>query len=211
MTLSSDALTILTSVKTDLGISGSTEDTYLERLIEVASARIKKYCNRTFYYSGAIAEYVPGIHSVFMCLARCPIESITSITYNGAAISADVYSIHSADAGILYNADRWYDTSPEILNISRDPDVGREEKLYYVTYKAGWVTPNQTGTRTLPHDLEQACIDLVVQKYRTKGMNPLIKNESLLSYSVGYNQGESEDMPAAIRCVLDGYKRVTIS
>ena len=93
---------------------------------------------------------------------------------------------------------------------------GTEEYYYKITYTAGYITQPQddaaVGTRSLPYDLEDACIQYCAQRYRTKGRDKSIKQEKLLSASVTYenSSGDGSDIPATIRAMIDHYKRVVI-
>jgi hypothetical protein len=74
-----------------------------------------------------------------------------------------------------------------------------------------WVSP----TRTLPYDLEQACIDLVVMKYTRKGTTPGIKSEKLLSWGVSYETPITGDpfgdLPPSIKGPLGPYRNMVIA
>ena len=213
MTLSSDALTTIAACEEALGIASGAEDTYLTRLIETTSSRIKTYCGRTFYRSDDIEEDVPGYGTSHLLLSRRPIVgAITSITYDTASIDSDSYKILDADAGILYNSTGWILTSSGVNNMTSDAYPGSEDPLYQVTYDGGYVTPNQVdlttfATRTLPYDLEQACIDFVTWFYRKKGKSPGVTSEKLLSWAVSYGGVNTQGIPDEIAAVLDSYKR----
>lgn len=215
MALSENCLTTIATMEGELGIASGAEDAYLTRLIEAATKRIEGYCNRVFKQTAAIAESCKGYGTPHLVVARPPITSIASITYDDATVSSDDYKILDAQAGIIYNAGGWYNTSSTIANIESDPVPGTEDILYVVTYKGGWVTPAQTGTRDLPYDIEQACIELVVSKYRSKGRDPNITSESLMSAGVGYRvagaDDQDTDLPASIKDVLRQYRRVAIA
>jgi len=209
MTLSNDALTTIAACEEALGIVAGSENTYLTRLIESASARIKSYCGRTFYREDDIVESVSGYGTTKLLVSRTPILDITSITYDGSTVNSADYKTLVAESGIIYNPAGWYWSTSQVQNIARDPFPGAEDPLFEVTYDGGWVTPNQVDltsfvTRTLPFDIEQACIELVVLKYRGKGRDPNVTAERLLTGSQTYRDGE--DLPESIRSVLDSYK-----
>ena len=227
MALSSDALTTIAACEEALSITAGTENVYLTRLTEFASSRIKRYCNRTFYWEEDIEEYIRSGGTNHLVVSRRPVSAITSVEYNDAAVSSDDYKCVGysklEDAGTIYNSGGWYWPATQIKNIARDQYPGSEDPLYKVTYDGGWVTPAQydddnTLTRDLPYDLEQACIDLVVMRYRKKGLAPGIKAEKLLSWSATYeapavtnlNQPYA-DIPSSIKGILDAYKTMVIA
>jgi len=158
MTLSSDALTTIVACEQALGITAGDEDDFLTRLIESVSARIKRYCNRTFYYEEAIAEYVKAFGTTNLQVSRRPVTGIDSITYDGATVSSGDYKCVGydfANAGVIYNSGGWYWPAMQIKNIARDRYPGSEDPLYLVTYDAGWKTPEQSksGSITAVADL----------------------------------------------------------
>jgi hypothetical protein len=195
MAVPTGSLTTLTTVKSELNISSSTDDTYLERLIGAATAYAESICNRTFYYSAAITESVAGYGTAYLQLSRAPLSSITSITFDGQTVSSDNYEIYGdGKAGLVYSPTLWINTAMSGPGITKNSYPGSERKLYSVVYKGGYVTPTQDGTgspvltRDLPYDLEDAVIQLVVWRYRNRGRDQSVMSESLLNASVSYKQ-----------------------
>lgn len=210
--LTSDALTTLDTVKDELGISVSTYDDTLKRLINAVSRRIRSYCERVFYFEEDVEESVAGFGDTKLVVSRRPIVEISSITYDGETVSSDDYSIHSDEAGIIYRETGWAWTARLLKNVTADPKPGTEQKLFVVTYDAGWVTPQQvvddpTLTRTLPEDLEDACLMAVTSRYQSKGQDLLIKSEKSLNYSVTYDGGR-DILPAGVKEMLNPYRSV---
>lgn len=208
MALSAQALTILTTLKQELGISTSTDDTYLEQLINAYSDAVIAYCGRSFHYSAAVVDTLPGHVSMFLNVKRPPIASITSISFNGSAIDSANFEIHDAGAGLIrfHGGVIW--TAASVPNIERDQSPGSERNLYTVTYAGGYVTPQQAGTRSLPYDIEQAVIMACTAAYRNRGADPSIKSESLLSASVAYSEGDSYiGLSNSIKALLAPYAR----
>lgn len=214
--LTDHALTTLADVKTELGISGSTEDDYISRLINAVSDMIRFYCGRTFYYEEDIEESVAGYGQTRLLVSRTPIVgSISSITYEGTAIDTTIYSVEDADAGIIYCSYGFNWTAQLTGKSIGEATPGTEALSYVVTYDGGYYTPQQyvvdNGTdRSLPYDLEDACIQLVAGRYRAKGRDPRISAEHLKSWGANYGGPEdrSHAIPASIRSTLDRYKRL---
>lgn len=216
--LTSHALTTLDEVKTELGIAVATYDDVLKRMINAASDAIRRYCERTFYYEEDIAESVPGFGGTRLIVSRAPIVGdIDSITYEGAALSTDSYSIESASAGIIYGQYGFSWTARASGAAISYGIPGTEKSSYVVTYNGGYITPQQviddgTLTRSLPYDLEDACIQLVTMRYRRQGRDPTIGSEKLLSWNVSYmNENElinKDGIPAHVAGILDKYRRL---
>lgn len=204
MALPGSALATLDDVKSELGLSDSSADTLLERYILAATGAITAYCNRTFHCESGIAESVAGYGEPFLALSRRPIVALSSIAYDGTAIDSNNYSLHDASAGLVHSDSGWAWTASEVAGLSYQKVAGTEERKYSVTYTGGYVTAQQAqlgefATRTLPYDLEEACIEMACERYHAKGKDNRVVQESMLSYSVQYAQG------------VIGYERMSFS
>lgn len=203
------ALTTLTAVKDELGISptDTSQDILLTRLIHSVSDAIRRFCDREFYYQADIVENYAGYGDPFLVLDRSPLLSIASIAYAGAIIDLIEYQVHNKEAGILYRRNGWIWTAQHQSNITQDKRSGTEEKLYQVTYTAGYVTPDQAAnnpllTRTLPYDLEDACIEIIAIRYNMRGSSHL-QRETVGPLTSVFVDG----LPKLIMDVLLSYKR----
>ena len=203
MALAANALTTLAIVKTELGITGATEDTYLERMINAASDRIENYCSRAFFKETGKIENVAGFGGVYLLVSKAPLLAITSITFDGNTVASADYEIHDADVGSIYRKGGWHWTTARLKDITQPPMPGHERKLYKVTYDGGYETPEQGGTRTLPFDLEDACVQMVASRFRGKGRDPNIKSEKLLSWSATYGASE---LPSSVTSILNRHR-----
>lgn len=196
MALEANALTTLATVKEELGISTTQWDAQLERRINVASDAIQTYLGRPLERATVTSERVKGYGDQRILLLRTPVVSITSIIYGGATIDAAGYYIENADAGIVFRSSGWEWTAIERTDsILQEKQPGTEEGLLLVTYVGGWQTPAQGGTRTLPFDIEQACVDTVVQGWRNKGKYQNLQNETELQADASW-RGEMIPGPA---------------
>lgn len=227
MALTSAALTTLANVKTELGITASTWDTTIERMIEVVSDQIANYCGRTLHYSAAEAEKVIGSGEAFLVVTRTPLLSITSITYDGATVSSSNYAIHGdGKSGLIYSDYGWVWTALGTGGASSEPYPGAEEKRYIVTYAGGYITPQQVAddgalTRSLPYDLEDAAIRMAAARYRKQGVDLSVASRKLGDAAESYFDGASAGLsgglgkasgiPAEIETILNRYKRAVFA
>lgn len=211
MALAPNALTTPKQIREELGL---TSETGLDRLINAASDRIERYCQRSFFYEAARVEKLAGFRSNYLTVSKAPIIEVASLTYDGATIAATEYEIDDdwhirSSSGFVWTAATW-------SGASEMPIPGSEERLYVLTYSCGYVTPAAAKDldlpRTLPYDLEDACIQLVTNRYRAIGQIPGIKSESLLSHSVTYESTSTSTgvggIPTAIAAMLDPYRKV---
>lgn len=211
--LATNALTTKELIKGDLGIATAvtTYDDIICGLINAASALIESRAGRKFHYESVTSEKLPGLGADTLSVARYPIDTskIVTITYDGDTVDSTSYEIDGdGSSGIirsLYGAFEW--TAGGAGNICQDPLPGTERKLYAVSYYGGYVLPNDTGTRTLPADLELACRLIVAQLYRGLGRDPTVTSERLLSGSASYATGPGSEFPALAAAIIDSYRR----
>lgn len=216
MALAASALTTLSAAldELDLVSDGGAQDARLERWISSASDFIARACHRSFERADSVVEDVPAFGTAYLLVSRTPILSVTSITYRGSLISSADYSVTEAEAGRIYRAAGWPWSASRLPSITWPPVPGSEAPIVRVTYNGGWVTPQQVAlgafaTRTLPHDLEDACLAMVATRYARRGADLRVKSESLLSHSVTYADGEEGGMlPQVVRDVVERYARV---
>lgn len=201
-------LTLLATVKAEIGLTTTAEDTKLATWIKQASGACAAYCNRVL-----IAETVtetfrnktsyPLRNDSFrnvdkIVLVRNPVVSITSIVLDGVTLVADVdYQLDPAE-GIIYR-----------LDPSNDSLSYWYFKKLVVTYSGGYVL----GT-TLETNIERACISYVVMLRSSAGRDASVKQESIpgvleTQYWVG-GIGENGALSPDVTALLDPYRNVSI-
>lgn len=210
------ALTTVSQVETDLGITPDSETAKLEGLILDASELIANRVNRQFRKE-EVTEQLAGLGTVRLLLSRTPIDTAETITvtYDGSEVDADTYEVEDANAGFLRSIyGTWNWDANALPNIAHDVLPGSERKLYEVTYTGGYVLPNDSvGVRDLPRDLETACRQLVAQLYYGIGRDPTVVQEKVLSGSVTYQKGSVDsgpdsDLPPLTRAAVRRYRRI---
>lgn len=211
-------LTLPATVATELGVEAG--DARLPRLVSVASAAILGALRRSrVHYDAARLERVPGFGRPRLVLELTPILSIASVALpDGTALSSGDYSIEDSDAGFLYRSGGWPYTGAARPGLppASDPDVGSEANAIAVTFAGGWVTPAQATksgwagpARSLPYDLEEACVQLCTNLYRAGGQAQNIASESLGDYSVAYaDRARVGVMTASIQELISRYVRL---
>lgn len=185
-------LTLPATVATELAGGVSAADPRLPRLIAVASQAIATYLGRRLHYGADINEKVKGYGRARIFVDVTPIVAITSITLGDGTVITD-FVRENDNAGMIYRRACWPSTalSRGGLPPANEPAPGTEEPSITVVYNGGWVTPAQGGTRTLPYDIEEACIQTVVGLYRGGGREKNIASEQLGAYSVSFRTPNS--------------------
>jgi hypothetical protein len=137
-------LITLSAVKDRLGLSDSSQDAKLTRLINEASQQIAGdgYLARPPWRE-ACSVQLGGYGNPRLYLPRWPIESVTSVTKDGATVAATTYSIAGEHRDHLYREDGWDWTAQAGSLLTEDRARGTEELLYAVAFVGGWIMPGQ--------------------------------------------------------------------
>lgn len=197
MPLNANALTTLDNVKTELGITGSADDAYLESQINFASTSIETFLNRKLGYEAGKVEKVKGYGGTRIRVALTPIVELTDVTViNSVGVTttydvADMEIEYDGIEGFVYFRSGWPWTAPQPFGtIARDPLPGHEESTIQVTYNGGYVLPADLPAVdpqvALPIDIERAAILAVATNYSRRSQDRSIKSEALMSYRVEY-------------------------
>lgn len=136
---STSKLISLHDVKQRLGIEGNQSDDLLSELIEDASSAVAEYLGRASLSRQQYEEKLSGNDRLRIHLSQIPVDpdSVT-LTIDGTADTD--FSVESKQAGTLFREGTWShgDAADWVGQAS-------EENLV-VTYKGGWVLPDQIST-----------------------------------------------------------------
>lgn len=211
--------TTLIQVKAELGITASSADGLLVSLIQAASDRIETYTGRTFAKE-QVTESFGSDGRLTQLLERTPVISIDTVKYNGSTtgVSSTQIEIRDSDAGIIfrdYNNEGWKDDRILVQNIEPSPTRWKNNK-WEITYTAGYVMPGEGSTsssdyRTLPHDLEHACVQLVKSMWHARTLDPNVAIRRVGDASETRYLGlQKASMDPQTQSILDKYVRVDI-
>lgn len=155
MALNSNALTDYATVAADLGLSGSTDQSLIERFINVASGAISRFTMRDLEYQATVTESVALPGGPKLLLQRTPIVLVTSIVVTQGAdpIDPSEWYVYDAEVGIIWRDAGWPWSAqfrPD-LNFTRDQMPGLENKVGTVVYSGGYITsPQAYGAAAWP-------------------------------------------------------------
>lgn len=197
-------LTDLVTVKDELSITTTGDDTFLTRQIGVASSAIQRYCNRIFapqtiqdqfWFARDRRPHVLRDDIWRLQLSNWPIIAMTSVvdTINGAATTLTEGTDYLADA------DKGELTR---LNARGEPMHWRSPAVVAI-YQAGYA-------ETEP-GIEEAAILLVKMRYFGRLRDPLIRSQNApgvweATYVMGTGPGGADDMPAEVTALIDRYR-----
>jgi hypothetical protein len=204
----SQDLTILSTVKAELGLTDNSQDAAIETWIDQASGIVSSYCNRVFGRETVTETFRTGryelhdrcnIHSVV--LTRSPVTTITSLVLTSPSDEA-VTLVQDTDfeldppTGVLYR-------------IKNDRESTWKFRKLVVTYTAGYELLG-----TLPVNVERACITMVKLLRANATRDPSLKSENLLSGLYSYTLNSARDwpvgIPADVQALLDPYRSVSV-
>lgn len=144
--MTTERLTTLQSVKDWLGITNTTSDAQLTRIIDAASRFVFSYINRDSFIEQSYTQNFKGNGKTGSLLRNWPVTSITSVGINGTAIPA-----------AAFNATGYPTTSGYVLSDSRDSQVSLDLWGYHyllgtpcrIVYTSGYST-TESYTITAP-------------------------------------------------------------
>lgn len=188
MPLAELALTDTVTARSHLGITGTGEDVLIQFLVNAVSEAMSHEIRRPVHYRTDTVERVPGFGGCRLRVTGRPLLAITSVELvdiDGSTVletySAGSYEIEDSEGllGSIYRPTGWPDTAQHVAGIVGKSLPGTERSAIQVTYDSGWITPYQAsateyvggplGTRSLPYDLEYACLESMISLYRRRG------------------------------------------
>lgn len=196
-------LTVLATVKEELGITDTENDAWLQTKITQASIAIATACNRKFHQE-TIADHFKiqwpwGYTCDPLVLSRPPIVEVISVTEGSAELDVSAYEWESSN-GLL-----WRISSGSFRSTWNLGPV-------IVTYKGG-----HELLGTLPEDIELACIILVKGSWFSRTRDPDAKSINIpgvVAYNFSTGDGSSSGasgMPPEVMQLISPYRLVCIA
>lgn len=217
MALPANALTTLATVYDELTGDVATDnggpiDLRLERYIRGASALVRQVCGRDFEFAQAVVEKAAGYGFTFLYARRFPIVTLTQVKVNDGVLDASSYELRDAgtERSKVYRAAGWYWSASTAPTPEPLPVPGTEKRNIELTYDGGYVTPQQVflgtfPTRTLPDDLEDAVVELVVSRWRGRGVDKRAVQESGQNKSITWG---GLAVPPSVQAVIEAYAQI---
>lgn len=159
----SQALVTLADFKTEMGLSGTVDDAWIELKIAQASAAIASACRRVFVSQDYLETW--RLDCVLsLRLSRYPVTAISAVTENGTIVAADDREL-DGDAGLLW---RLVD---DVRTVWRTKIV--------VAYTAGYDAAADPDENPIPADLAGVCVSVVKRLWHQRTANPLVKSVAI--------------------------------
>lgn len=199
-------LTTLSIVKEELGITTTTNDTILTRIIDEASDFIVNYTGRK-YILERVKETVASEGEQILLLSRTPVRTLYGVKFQTKTVSMTDISIYDQDVGLIYRQTPFTSTMP----------IGRYINLYPLEYgKLDWEIEYDGGfdavdasspSFPLPKEIIRACTDIVKYWYLNRKTDNSVVSRKLGEASETRIQYNTTDLPARTNIILDRWKR----
>lgn len=192
-------LVSLADLKTELGITGSTQDAYLGDLLDQTQTTIQSYLKRTLWLE-TVSEVFRDeeiTNTGPMWLARSPTVTITSVTVDGTLLAGTKYEVDRSN-GALYRLD----------------DDG--DRLYWQTGSVRKIVVVYSGGYSaIPLDIQRSALDLTKSRYYAQLRDPALKEVDIPgvikeSYWVGQVGTEVNGIPSTVASSLDTYRNLGV-
>lgn len=198
-------LTVLATVKAELGITTTVEDANIETWIDQASAACAAYCDRVFAQETVTETFRNRFSFVYRTenrvdsiqLARNPVTAILSIVCDSVALVQDVDYELDPTEGILYRLD------------GNDNIIQWCFAKLVINYTGGWELLG-----TLPFNIERACIAQVKSIRSDATRDTSIKSETIpgvLSQTfVTANNADSASLDPIAAGLLEPFRNIGV-
>lgn len=187
--------TNLLSVKEDLDITDNKKDSILNRDIVAASAMIDNYLNYSFVVKNYTETFdirdIPNNKIIY--LQNRPVNSITSVTYNGVTLNPATDYLDYKNFGYIK-------ILTTTFNYSNNASI-EGDQILTVIYNA--------GKSPVPADIEYICRSLVVDLFTERAKSNNIASESIGSWSRSYLKNE-EGWNPLLKTLLNKYIDVPV-
>lgn len=198
-----DALTTLTKVKANLGITDSASDAVLESLINGASAFVKQYCGRNFKSASYTEVYdmKQGRRKIF--LRQIPVTTITSVKYRSGTPSTPIWNAYSSDSYLTYLAPGYLHFFGMLPEYPQGLQV-----VYTAGYLIDFTNETDAVLHTLPIDITMAVNEMVASFFNLLKSGG-ISTETTEGQTVSYDLSKS--LNDKTKSILDPYKVIRIA
>jgi hypothetical protein len=186
------SLTSLEKVKSYLQISDTSDDDFIQDLVDYVQNQIENYCSRKF----DVATYTENYQCKHKCFPKnMPLKSVESIIRDDNTLLTTDYKVRGNYIEFISDL-KGYTMGGSVLYAN---DYVSEVNI---TYTAGY--------DVIPKDLNMAATKLAVIEYKDSRENRLgVEQEYEGDVRYTYSKKDSE-MPLNISSVLDRYKQVSL-
>ena len=219
-TSTGDRLTTVDALKGFLGIATTSEDAQLEDAILAATDAVQTYVGYPLLRQRYV-ETLKGFGSLRLMVSNTPVRDIGSIMVGTQLVSPSEYEIENAGAGFISRELGWPWTGGVEWDLTSHVVPNSETRRFSVDYEAGFILT--TGSwetagfltvgagRTLPKDLERACLESAKSLYLARKRDGTIQSKRVGDLAVTYRlRGDvPTHFPEEALGILERYRRIT--
>lgn len=196
------AITTKEKVKLLGGISGTTNDTLIDMLIDQVTDMIESICGRRFFSTEYTdEEYDSPDQGDKIFLKNKPITELASVQYRGGTISSPTWIDFDANSYLLYGARGYVKFftvfTKGYLNL---------RFTYTAGYLIDWAEDDDPEAHTLPRDLTMVATQLVLAAYNKRSSGG-IQSQSTEGQSITYADISKDDLNDYQKSVINRYKK----
>lgn len=209
---------LLSTVKTQLGITGDSEDARLRLFLPQAISIAESYCNRKFCKQ-TVTEFYDGNGTHDLVLRNVPIVSITNLwedidrSFGASSLLVDGTDfVYNANSGVVTRINAYW---PYSLQRGRVPVRGLGGYMSYGSqqlvaldqkYTKCIKIEYETGWDAVPMDIQYAVGSLVACMMREASVGAPLASESLDYYSYQLaSSGDTDGQLTSITAILKNY------
>jgi hypothetical protein len=202
-------LVTLAKVKSRFGITSSSDDAKLTEIIDEVSQFVCDFLDSDLAKQ-TYTESLPGNNRTYLMLARVPLVSISTITYQGVAVTD--YEIADYNSGLLYRESGWSYVSQSWSRLVHDPHPSFRKQDWSIVYDAGYTLPagedpDTSAEYRLPLSLRSVVYDLIGFHYRDVSEGGSVKSRVVGDMEEVYSDIGTTGVPIAIEKSLGRFKR----
>ena len=191
MSLNTYALTTVARLKTFLGITAATDDTFLERIANAASDWVENYCDRRFKKTAYTNELYDGTGGATLLLRNYPVVAGQAFTLEQRAGTDNVSSFTTLDTNLYF-----VKNTQGIVEFASGKFYAYSQ-FYRLSYTAGYDFDNAAAGATLESvglgDLEYAVWKLCATIFNDRKQSGRVQSENIGNYSVTFRREVSID------------------
>lgn len=200
------ALVSLSDYKTFEKITGTSEDTRLQMILDAAESWIENYCGRDFEQGSKTETHSGGASTIRLLSA--PVNSLTSISVlsSSGVVSGTIALtsvMYDASTGIISTigpvvAPSYSDCLMDLGTVYESPIFPPGFRNIQVVYNGGY------ASGSIPDDLHFAVFAVADWLKANAGSSVTYQSESIGAYS--YTKGDGSLAPQHITRLLDSYR-----
>jgi hypothetical protein len=204
------ALTTREAVKSDLSITGSTEDAYIDRMIPQVSERVCRYLNVAVADDGTCTIGRETLTET-ITVSKCGVQSLFLARWLRGGWPVTINSVTEGTSELATTDYEYNPRTGALTRMNGGDATSWATGAVVIEMDAGWYLPEHSG-RNLPYSIEAAAIAWIKGVRASRTRDGMLAGESFLeglySYRLFSSSGENGPgpaPPAEVEAILSEY------